>query len=101
MDCCSGHVGEMPEFHFVSPDEHEVPEIKCAIPDSVAQNFECCSAQFMTMERKSIDLTDTGIQSLEVNRREYIRINRDHILDLQYQELENTREKFQSQIESK
>ena len=49
MDCCSGHVGEMPEFNFVNPDDHEIPEIKCAIPDSVAQNFECCSAQFMTI----------------------------------------------------
>ena len=80
IDCCSDQTAHMPEFNFINPQDHEIPEITCAIPDSVAQNLECCSAQFMTIQRKSIDLTDNGIGDMDVNRREYIRVNRDHIL---------------------
>ena len=103
-EMCASHAGGGPlfEFNFAAHDlrEEDIPEFKCSLPDSVLSSARCCVPTYLSKdgqeyhEEKSIDLSDNGIESIETNLKEYIRINRQHILTKRDDEIQNIHKSF-------
>lgn len=55
LDCCSSHAASMmPEYNFLDPNEEDIPEIKCGLPESLADNtMVCCPANTCLIGKKS------------------------------------------------